>query len=229
MRTRPTSPAGHPDLVLMLLADARAPTSGHTQSAGLEPALAHGLRPSEIPSYCLTRLRTVTQVEAAVAVVARHHVLAGESLGAVEDAWAARTPSDAMRDASFAMGRGVRRLALRLWPDEPAVRRLAPDRPHSRSCVLGTVAAVAGLSPQQLVRLVGYDDVQTVVSAALKLCPFDPAVAAQVVVSTYDEIEGLVEPLRRLTDPREIPAPSAPLIEAWVQSHAHASRRLFSA
>jgi urease accessory protein len=229
MADRSTPPAGHPELVLMLLADARAPTSGHTQSAGLEPALARGLSPVEIPSYCRTRLRTVALVEAATAVVARHHVLVGAPLDGVEDAWAARTPSEAMRQASYAMGRGCGRLALRVWPGHASIRRLATHERLSRPSVLGTIAAIAGLSPDQLIRLVGYDDVQTVLSAALKLCPFDPAVAAQVVVSTFDDIERLVDPLRGLTDPYDIPAPSAPLIEAWVQSHAHTPRRLFSA
>ena len=34
----------HPELVLLLLADARLPVGGHTQSGTLEGALAHGLK-----------------------------------------------------------------------------------------------------------------------------------------------------------------------------------------
>ena len=44
-----------------------------------------------------------------------------------------------------------------------------------RAVVLGATAAVAGLSAGELARLVGFEDVQTVIAAALKLQPFDPS------------------------------------------------------
>ncbi len=59
----------------MLLADGRLPTGAHTQSAGVEPAFAHGMRLDQVPDYLRVRLRTVTEVEAAAAVVARHRWL----------------------------------------------------------------------------------------------------------------------------------------------------------
>lgn len=216
-----------PDLVLMLLADGRLPTSGHTQSGGLEPALAHGLRREEIPDYCRARLRTIARVDAGAAVVARNHVLTGRPLLEVEDAWAARTPSDALRRSSYALGRGYRRLASRVWPG--ATEALSPLSDVSRPTVLGTIAAVSGLDADGLVRLVGFDDVQTVVSAALKLTPFDPAVATQWVHGLSEDIEALVAPLRGLTHPADVPACSAPLIEAWAQAHDRSTRRLFNA
>ena len=42
----------HPG-ALMLLADARLPVAGHTQSGGLEPALAARAGPGDIPAYCV--------------------------------------------------------------------------------------------------------------------------------------------------------------------------------
>ena len=60
----------------LLLADGRLPTGAHTQSAGLEPALNHGLRLDQVPDYLRARLTTVTEVEAAAAVVARRCWLA---------------------------------------------------------------------------------------------------------------------------------------------------------
>jgi urease accessory protein len=226
------------ELVLMLLADARLPTSAHTQSGGLEPALNGGLDPEDIPSYCRTRLQTVTLVEAATAVVARYVAASSvdaasildsaSTLDTVEAAWAARTPSDAIRAASYDLGRAYRRLALRLWSAHPAVRLLDELPAVSRAVALGAIAAATGLSAEQLVRLVGYDDVQTVVAAALKLVPFDPVVATQWVLALSTDIERLV-PLAGLTRPEDIPAPSAPLIEAWAQAHAQTTRRLFRA
>ena len=59
----------------LLLADGRLPTGAHTQSAGVEPAFAYGMRLEQVPDYIVARLRTVTEVEAAAAVVARHRWL----------------------------------------------------------------------------------------------------------------------------------------------------------
>ena len=56
----------------LLLADGRLPTGAHTQSAGVEPALRHGMRVDEVPAYLRVRLATVVEVEAAAAVVAGH-------------------------------------------------------------------------------------------------------------------------------------------------------------
>jgi len=67
----------------MLLADGRLPTGAHTQSAGVEPALAHGMRLDQLPDYLRVRLRTVTEVEAAAAVVARQRWLATSTTEAI--------------------------------------------------------------------------------------------------------------------------------------------------
>src|SRR6266545_2217323 len=112
----------NPELVALMLADARLPTGGHTQSAGLEPAVLAGLgadgnKPGEIEEYARDRLRTVTRVEAGAAVVARYFALRGLELTPVERAWAARTPSQALRAASRRQGRAYLRLAGRVWPD----------------------------------------------------------------------------------------------------------------
>ncbi|MCW2713238.1 MAG: putative urease accessory protein [Frankiales bacterium] len=209
------------DLLLMLLSDARLPVAGHTQSAGLEPALREGL--TDVPAYLRLRLRTVTRVEAGTAVVAMHHVRAGRPLGPVEAAWAARTPSPAMRTTSHQLARGLLRLAGALWP----LADLAA--PSSRPVVLGAVGAAVGLSPPSLARLVGYDDVQTVSAAALKLTPLNPAQTTRWVLDALPQIDLLAAEVAVLTAPDEIPASSAPQIEQWAERHAVATRRLFSA
>lgn len=216
-----------PDLILMLLADARLPTAGHTQSAGLEPAVAHGVQANEVPDYIALRLRTVTRVEAATAVVALHHLRQGLPLMDVETAWAARTPSAALRATSRSMARGLLRLARRLWPDEPSV--LALEKGVSRAIVLAAIADACGLAPVALARLVGYDDVQTVASAALKLLPLDPADVSGWVLDALPRIDRLAVDVATLTLPRAIPASGAPQIEAWAEAHTHTTRRLFSA
>lgn len=218
------------DLMLMMLADARLPVAGHTQSAGLEPAVAAGLTAGAVPDYIAARLATVTRVEAATSVVALQRIRAGGALEDVELAWAARTPSAALRRTSRTQARALLRLATRLWPEATEILTSgAGGMAPSRAVVLATVANACGLAPRQLARLIGYDDVQTVTSAALKLLPLDPAIATTWAFEALAHAEAMAEEVSSLTDPHQIPASGAPQFEAWAEAHAVADRRLFSA
>ena len=221
------APSPHPELLLMLLADARLPTSGHTQSAGLEPALQGGLDPDDTVGYCRARLATVTLVDAATAVVARHRALHGLGTDVVEEAWEARTPSPALRVTAFALGRAYRRLALQVWPDAPALAEMGAVTRPSRARVVGLVAAATGLGAGQLARLIAYDDMQSVLSASLKLVPGDPVAATARLLDLAPDVERLVRRCADLREASDIPAASAPLIEAWAEAHASSTRRLF--
>ena len=205
----------------LLLADARLPVAGHTQSGGLEPALAAGLE--DVPAYLALRLATVTRTEAATAVVTLTHLRRGEGLDAVYDAWAARTVSGAMRDTSRELGRGLLRLAGRLWDLPPLLDGLP------RPMVLGAIAHATGLGAPDLAEVVGYDDLQTVASAALKLRPLDPAVATGWVVTALPHLATLVSSVAGLESPGDIPATSSPWIEQLAEDHAVTTRRLFRA
>ncbi|CAB4684021.1 MAG: urease accessory protein UreF [Actinobacteria bacterium] len=216
-------------LVAHLLADARLPVAGHTQSATLEPALVAGLPADRIPDYVRLRLRTVTRVEAATAVVALSHQRSGRDLRPVVEAWQARTPSAAMRATARTQGKALLRLVARLWPESAAVHAVAALSAPPRPIVLAAAADAGGLSPVALAGLVGYDDVQTVISAALKLTPMDPVVAAQWVHHALPEVDTLAVAVATLTRPGGIPASGAPQIEAWAEAHAVTPRRLFSA
>jgi urease accessory protein len=218
------------ELVALMLADGRLPTGGHTQSAGLEPAVRAGLGANgnqDIAAYARDRLRTVTRVEAAVATVARAVALANRSLSPVEAAWAARTPSQALRAASRRQGRAYLRLAARIWP--AVLDHLTADTETARPVVVGAIGAVTGLSAEQVARLVGYDDAQTVVAASLKLLPVDPAEAAGWLAALHGPIEELTSAVSGFTSPDEIPAYGAPLVDAFAQAHATERMRLFHA
>jgi urease accessory protein len=228
-----------PELVLAMLADARFPTGSHTQSAGLEAAVQAGLTIGDIPAFARARLATVVATEAATAVVARRRCIDGARVGStaeesaaalasVDSAWAARTPSPALRDAARRLGRGYTRLALRLWPQAPAMSALSLLASPSRAVVVGCVAAAAGLSADQTVRLCGYEDVQSVASAALKLLPMDPVDATRWVLDLHPAIEDLVGQVAGVRETADIPASGAPLIEQDAERHARARTRLFS-
>jgi urease accessory protein len=230
--------AGSAEVMMMLLADARLPTGAHTQSAGLEPALRAGVPASSVPAYIAARLRSVTAVEAAAAVLSRARTVDAEAdpaidlaaeLAAVDAAWRARTVSPALRETSVLLGRGYARLVRSLWPGTPGTRALAAIGRPGRAVVLGVAAALAGLSAAQLVRLIGYDDAQTVAAATLKLEPLDPVVATGWVLAAEPEIERMVGDLAGLTDTGLMPAFGAPQIEQWAEIHATTSQRLFRA
>jgi len=217
----------------LLLADGRLPTGAHTQSAGVEPALRHGMRVDEVPAYLRVRLATVTEVEAAAAVVAGRawtgRTPAGavvDALRAVDRAWRVRTLSDALREASDLLGRSYLRTAAAVWD-----LRLLADAPGPwcRAVVIGVVAAEAGLDAEQTARLVAYEDVQTVVAAALKLEPFDPALGVRWAADAAVGVEALVARVADVRTPGDIPAHSAPLVEEWGQHHRTSERRLFRA
>ncbi len=95
--------------------------------------------------------------------------------------------------------------------------------------VLGVTGAAAGLSAEQVARVVGFEDVQTVIAAALKLSPFDPPLGVRWAAEAEKEVEAMVLRVSDLSAPAEIPAWSAPQIEEWAQRHRTADRRLFRA
>ncbi|WLQ34377.1 urease accessory UreF family protein [Streptomyces castrisilvae] len=212
-------------LLLALLGDARLPSGGHTQSAGLEPALRAGTTPAEVPAYLRSRLRTVTRVEAGTAVVARAVAEDGGDLAEVEAAWAARTPSRALRANGRRLGRGYLRVLQTLWPGPVDARARTWPRP----VVLGLLAHRAAMDPADVARLVGYDDAQTVTAALLKLEPQDPLLIAAWVNELLPDIDEMADQVSLLRLPEHIPAHGAPLIERWAETHDTATERLFSA
>ena len=231
--------------IAMMLADARLPVGGHVHSAGLEPALAAGMHPRLVPGYILGRARSVTLVEAGTAVVARHVALQAYAtarpgadlatdvcadLARVDRAWAARTPSRAVREVSRSLARGYLRLATRLWPGELTIEAcVEAPAPFSRPVLVGVIAAAAGLDARSLVRLVAYDDAQTIATATLKLEPLDPVVPPGWVLDACAQVEGNVDWIATLTSPDAIPALGAPETEGWAEAHSRTTQRLFRA
>lgn len=223
--------------LMMLLADARLPAGAHVSSNSVEAGLWQDLTPAEVPAYMRARMRTVVRVEAGAAVVTRHAVRSAgagtdehpdlaQALESITEEWAARTPSPALREIAEVLGAGLRRVAVVLWPQLAGV---LPRRGCPRPLVLGAIAAVAEVSAADLVRIVAYDDAQTVAAATLKLEPMDPIRATGWVLGACTAIECFVADLATLTVPAAIPAAGAPLIEDWAEVQSALPRRLFRA
>ncbi|MEV5201158.1 urease accessory UreF family protein [Streptomyces sp. NPDC053720] len=184
-----------------------------------------GTTSAQVPAYLRCRLHTVTRVEAGTAVVARAVAAGGGDLAEVEAAWAARTPSPALRTNARRLGRGYLRVLHALWPGPLDARA----RTWSRPVVLGLLAHRAGMGPADLARLVGYDDAQTVTAALLKLEPQDPLLITAWVNELLPHIDEMAVQVAHLHTPEQIPAHGAPLIERWAETHDTTTERLFSA
>ena len=232
------TPAGRAGLasstVAMLLADARLPTGGHAHSAGVEPALLGGMPASDVRALIRGRALTSSLVDAGTAVVARHLLAVDGQIEGVVAAWAARTPSAALREASRLLGRGYLRLARHAWDGHPAIVRCAavdaaPGPSLPRPVVLGAIACAAGLDAADLARLAIYDDAQSAAAALLKLEPTDPVVPVAWVLDACAAAEPHIAELARLTDPAGIPSDGAPQSEEWAEAHSRLTRRLFRA
>ena len=108
-----------------------------------------------------------------------------------------------MRATARMLGRGLLRLARRTWP--AAVARWPADAQPPRALVLGAIAAETGLPAVELARVVAYDDVQTVLAAALKLLPLDPADATAWCVELLPDVDRLADEVSTLTATRRHP------------------------
>ncbi|WP_019745083.1 urease accessory protein UreF [Rhodococcus erythropolis] len=221
------------EIASMLLADGRLPTGGHAHSSGLEPALAGGLLQSQVPDFIRGRLETVGLVEAAATVVTRRWAISAGGAGELEEIsreLLARTPSAPLREASIQLGRGLARLASRLWPQHPAVQMLMalPGHPM-RPLALGVFTAISGMDDLQAARSCLYDDAQTVASAALKLLPVDPAEPVEWLLRAAPTIETVAAAAVAVEGVTDIPATTGPLVEQWSLEHHARSRRIFRA
>jgi urease accessory protein len=231
MAMNPPPPESGAAFALMLLGDARLPSGAHTQSAGLEAALTAGMPGEDIPAYIQMRLRTTALVDAGTAVAALAVLTdrTAATLPLVLQHWSARTPSHVQRQASNALGRGLFRLLSSVFPQEPATRAVGEVGSPSRPIVLAGLASALSLGPAELAMVVCYDEVQTITGAALKLWPLDPVQTLRWALDALPMVDAVVGQVAGVTDPAQIPATSTPLMDQWVDAHARANRRLFSA
>lgn len=213
---------------LLTLADSRLPTGGHVHSGGVEEAVTSGLVADVVTlrAYLRRRIRTHGLVTASIAAA----VHSGLDPVAADRETDARTPAPAARLASRAQGRGLVRLAKRVWPDaganeatgESSVwQRLGP-RPHL-AVASGVVGRVSGLAPEQTCATVVYTTMTGSATAAQRLLALDPA---DVAALTF-ELSGLcdstaAEAAKGLADL------SDPLLDVLAQRHAGRDRPLFA-
>ncbi|MFT4042424.1 MAG: urease accessory UreF family protein [Gordonia sp. (in: high G+C Gram-positive bacteria)] len=181
----------HPDaavspLAMMLtLADSRLPVGGHVHSGGVEQAISDGFirGVTDLADYLHRRITTSGLVAASIAAAVADGALGVLAAQAETDA---RTPSAAARRASLAQGRGMVRLAKRMWPH----RDWSAHAPTTHLPVIsGEVGAAAGLSGFHTALVLVYTTMSGSATAGQRLLALDPADVAVIIARLGPECE----------------------------------------
>jgi urease accessory protein len=217
--------------VAMLLSDSRFPAGTHAHSLGLEQAVLDGLGAADVPAFAWARIELVAVPEAALSVAARRAVAdAGPgALATLVALHAARTPSHVLREQARRLGAQLIRSADKVWPGTAIGACRAAGLELPRPIALGVVAHAAGLDDLGAALVALYDDVATVCSAALKLLPLDPALAARWQAQLAGPVTVAASDVAASDVPAALsPPPAAPALDAAALVHAARRERLFA-
>ncbi len=132
----------------------------------------------------------------------------------------ARTPAPAARRASRAQGRGLVRLARRIWPDRDW-DALGPT-PHL-AVAAGAVGDMSGLAPEHTALSLVYTTMTGSATAAQRLLALDPGDVAAVTCELSQLCEQTAdEAVKNLADL------SDPLLDVLAPRHTERERPLFA-
>ena len=207
---------------LLALSDSRLPTGGHVHSGGIEEAVASGLVVDllTLRAYLTRRIRTSGLVVASLAAAVHDGTLSAAARGSGDLETDARTPSPAARAASRAQGRGLVRLARRVWQADDWTA-LGPT-PHL-AVAAGAVGRASGLAPEHTACSVVYTTMTGSATAAQRLLALDPG---DVAALTFD-LAALCE--RTATEAgKGLADLSDPLLDVLAQRHLDRDRPLFA-
>jgi urease accessory protein len=203
---------------LLALADSRLPTGGHVHSGGVEEAVTGGLVAdlTTLRAYLRRRIRTHGLVAASLAAAVHAGALTIEEADRETDA---RTPAPAARQSSRAQGRGLARLARRVWPAHDW--QPLGTTPHL-AVATGAVGKASGLNPDQTALSVVYTTMTGSATAAQRLLALDPADVAALTFELAPLCEATAaEAAKELADL------SDPLLDVLAQLHSQRERPLF--
>jgi urease accessory protein len=203
---------------LLSLADSRLPTGGHVHSGGVEEAVASGLVVDLPTLRAFLRRRISSQGLVTASVAAAVHT-GSLSAAAADRETDARTPAPAARQASRAQGRGLTRLARRVWVDGDWDTLGAT--PHL-AVAAGAVGAASGVNPQHTALSVVYTTMTASATAAQRLLALDPA---DVAALTF-ELSQMCDQTADLAC-KELADLSDPLLDVLAQRHTERERPLF--
>jgi len=226
--------------MLLLLADGRFPAGGHAHSGGLEAAVAlEGVRDiAKLECFLRGRAETAGAVAAAFAaatcaVVARSYVggtqTEMEAVNELDHEFDCRIPSPVLRAASRRLGRQILRAGRAIWPHAllDALGVSMPGGVH-QPVVLGAVSACAGLGPAAAAAAATHVAVRSATAAFASSDSIPSTCTRPLPGSVLGSM-----PLPRgsgacHTEPADLPAWSAPLLDLFAEQHATWEVRLFA-
>ncbi|MFW0785038.1 urease accessory UreF family protein [Gordonia sp. CPCC 206044] len=217
----PTGPGryAHSPLAMMLtLADSRLPVGGHVHSGGVEQAIADGAvrNVDDLADYLRRRVRSSGLVAASIAAaVADGHL----DEAAAQRETDARTPSSAARKASLAQGRGMLRLARRMWPDHD----WSPHTPTTHLPVIsGAIGRASALSGFHTALILVYTTMSGSATAGQRLLALDPADVALMIADLGADCERLAA--EAAVEPADL---SDPILDVFAERHERQPMPLF--
>lgn len=220
-----------PKAALLLLADGRLPAGGYAHSGGLEPTVRmQGLRDeSDIQRFLEGRAATTGLVSAAFAAAACRaaHDDQPAVLESLDAEFDARTPSQATREVSRAMGRQLRRGVISLHP-HPLLDTIRRD-PH-QPIVYGIAATAFDLDVRAAAQMTLHESVAGPVAAAVKVLSLDLFSVHSGFARLTDFLDDLADQAAAYADSpmADLPAMSAPLLDIAAEQHQNREMRLFA-
>ena len=192
---------------LLALADSRLPTGGHVHSGGVEEAITSDLVVdlATLRAFLRRRIRTHGLVTASLAAAVHAGTV---SISDADRETDARTPAPAARQASRAQGRGLARLARRVWP---VGEWEALGRNPNLAVAAGAVGAASGLNPDHTALSVVYTKMTGSATDVAALIFELSALCEQTATEAVKELADL----------------SDPLLDVLAQRHSQRERPLF--
>lgn len=208
--------------LLLLLLDSRSPSGGHSHSMGMESAVGVGLVRdfADVEAFCVGRLRTSGRVASGFAAAGCRAGDDREALRRLDEEFAARTPSPAMRAASEQLANGLRRLTRSMAPELEASGAVLAPRHHS--VLLGAVVGALGGSHTMAARAAALTTVTVPASAAVRLLGLDPFAVQGMLARLAREIDSAPPPAGDLR------ADAAPALDLLADHHLTTEVRLFA-
>jgi urease accessory protein len=222
-------------LISLQYGDSAYPAGGYAHSWGLETAVAQGdvTNRATLANACRSLLRhqvgpTDAVAAAACCIAACRNDL--DSFGAVDRRLSATRAAQEPRDASVRIGRRLLDTAAAAerqpWLQELRDRVRSGDTPGNQASVLGAIAGLAGIGPEQAATIALWTAANGFLGAGLRLMRI-----------THDDVQSILVELRPVVlrlaskaveaDPLAM-AGAAPQFEIWAMRHETATVRLFS-
>lgn len=231
-----TNPMTTPGAGILLLADSRLPTGGHSHSGGVETAVETGVLSTldELATFLRGRAKTAGPMLAGCAAAACALAASGtEDWARWDEAVSVRILVPALRKASRAQGAALLRTALRMWPVAPLFGLRRIGRPH-QPLVLGAAVAAAGGAPADAAALALHQLIGGACSAAVRLLGMDPIDVAATQASLAPLLADIAgnachaaEISVSTMDPMRLPADGSPLPDLHAVRHAQQEVTLF--